>query len=326
MDDNSLKQLVADTGRLLVDKKLVARTWGNISARKDAGHFAISPSGMAYDLITAGDVPIYDAVNKTYEGPRKPSSEKKIHAAMYEHFPDLDFVIHTHQDYATAVGLAGLKDLKLSDEEKGILGSIKVAAYGLPGTKKLKKAVIAALNEGGDTVLMIHHGVVVAGKDRDEAILKAETLENACKRHVSEKIGEHTAEARNISIDKTVSVYPGARLIDTPEMVALSNLGNIRPQLDDMAQMVGTVLKSVNTEDEALSVLAKQDAVLIKGAGCIVKADDPEDVDALELLLKKAAICRLYTDACGIKKILPAFDCALMHFVYKRKYSKKKGG
>ena len=326
MDDNSLKQLVADTGRLLVSKKLVARTWGNISARKDADHFAISPSGMAYDLISAGDVPVYDAVNEIYEGPRKPSSEKKIHAAMYAHFPDRDFVIHTHQDYATALGLTGLKDLVLTDEEKKILGNIRVASYGLPGTKKLKKAVISALNAGGDTILMIHHGVVVAGKDRDEAILKAETLENACKRHVSEKIGECTAEGREISIEKTLSVYPGARLINTPEMVALSKLGNVRPQLDDMAQMVGTVLKCVDDEAAALSVLARQDAVLVKGAGCIVKADDPEDIDALELLLKKAAISRLYTKAYGVKADLPAFDCALMHFVYKRKYSKKKGG
>ena len=326
MDEKTLKQLVADTGRILVEKKLVARTWGNISARKDATHFAISPSGMGYDRIHEEDVPIYDSEDGTYDGTRKPSSEKKIHAAMYDHFPDRNFVVHTHQDYATAVGLTGPDGLELNDEEKKILGPIKVASYGLPGTKKLKKGVVDALDAGGDTVLMLHHGVVVAGFDRDDAILRAETLENACRRLVEERIkGLKQKEKREINLSKITKVYPNAKLVDSKEMIALSYQKCLKPQLDDMAQMVGTGLKSVKNEEEALKVLKKQDAVMIEGAGCIVKAEDPEDVGALELLLQKAAICKLYTDACGKDIKLSAFDCALMHFVYKRKYSKKKG-
>ena len=82
--ETEARRLVIEAGHKLLENKLIARTWGNISARKDAGHFAISPSGMAYDLITAGDVPIYDAVNKTYEGPRKPSSEKRTSSVARE--------------------------------------------------------------------------------------------------------------------------------------------------------------------------------------------------------------------------------------------------
>ena len=327
MDDRELKKLVADTGRVLVEKKLVARTWGNISARKDATHFAISPSGMGYDRITEEDVPIFNAEDGTYEGPRKPSSEKKIHAAMYEHFPEMNFVIHTHQDYATAVGLGDLSELRFTPEEKEIVGEVKIASYGLPGTKTLKKGVVDALNAGADTVLMIHHGVVVAGKDRDDAILRAEILENACKRLVDKKIGViEESEKIGFSMDRIKEAYPNARLIDTKEMVALSKIGTVRPQIDDMAQMVGTKLKCMEPDENAvLSVLSKQDAVLVKGVGCVVKAADREDVNALELLLKKAALCRLYTEALHSDIRLSAFDCALMHFVYKRKYSKKKG-
>ena len=38
-----LRQQVVDTGLLLLEKKLVARTWGNVSAKVDDEHFLITP-------------------------------------------------------------------------------------------------------------------------------------------------------------------------------------------------------------------------------------------------------------------------------------------
>ena len=124
MNDNELKQLIADTGRELLNKGLVARTWGNISVRKDENRFAISPSGLGYENMQADDVPIYDMESETWEGNRKPSSEKKVHAAAYKIYPDVNFVIHTHQDFATAIGLADVKELELTPDEKELLGRI----------------------------------------------------------------------------------------------------------------------------------------------------------------------------------------------------------
>ena len=191
MEDQELRKLVADTGRELLEKKLVARTWGNISARKDATHFAISPSGLGYEGMTPEDVPIYNLTDGTYEGPRKPSSEKKIHASAYQIFDDVNFVIHTHQDYATAVGLVGSDILEMTDEEKEILGEIRVAAYGLPGTKKLKYNVEEAMLKGSKVVLMLHHGAVIGGVDKDDAVHKAMVLETVCERAVRKNVLEN---------------------------------------------------------------------------------------------------------------------------------------
>jgi len=73
-----------------------------------------------------------------------------------------------------------------------------------------------------------------------------------------------------------------------------------------------------------MTVLEKNDAVLVKGVGCIIKAEDKDDVEALEILINKAGISKLYTAACGKKITLCAFDCWLMRTVFKLKYSKKK--
>lgn len=297
MNDNEIKQLVADTGRRLLDKGLVARTWGNISARKDATKFAISPSGLGYENMKGDDVPIYDMETKTWEGSRKPSSEKKIHAAAYKLYPEVNFVIHTHQDYATAVGLATTNELEMYPEEKDLLGKISIAGYGLPGTDKLADNVTSSL-KNSQVVLMAHHGALILGKDVEDALKKAEVLEEVCKRTVIKKIGTDAIEE--------ACKIAGLKKMDTdaPEKES-DNVAPFRAQLDDMAQMIGPKYST----------------------GAVAKAKEglsEDDLQALSLLLNKAIICKKYTEALGIDGRLSSFDCILMRTVYKFKYSKQK--
>jgi len=334
MDENLQKQNVADTGRILLEKKLVARTWGNISARVDGEHFAISPSGLGYEDMQADDVPVYNMTSGEYEGSRKPSSEKKIHAACYAQFSEVNFVIHTHQDYATALGLSDESKIALTPEEKEILGEIKIAGYGLPGTGKLCANVAKALEAGSKTILMIHHGALVLGTDRDDAIMKAELLETICKREVESKIAKINLSAgvKTASIEETAELitavkgaFSNAVLDEDAKMKYIASKGGFKAQTDDMAQMLGGELKSVEPKLEAvLEVLSKQDAVLVKNVGLIIKAEEDSDVEALSLLINKAVIAKLYTISIEKKINLSSLDCSLMRFVYKQKYSKKK--
>ena len=332
MTELEIKNSIVETGLALLEKKLVARTWGNISCRIDDKHFAITPSGLGYETLTAEDIPVFNMKDETWTG-RKPSSEKRIHAACYTQYPNVNFVIHTHQDYATAIGLVGAENLEMTEDEKALLGEIKVASYGLPGTKKLKKGVEEALKTGSKTVLMLHHGAVILGKNKEDAIHKAEVLEEVCKRAVDKKVtGIEKMLVPSLLSDSAVDLaekiekkYPNVKIVDSPLMEKLSELGGIRAQLDDMSQMLGAKLKVCeNNLQRIMSVLEKNDAVLVKDIGCIIKAEDKDDVEALEILINKAGISKLYTAACGKKIKLGAFDCWLMRTVFKLKYSKKK--
>ena len=164
MNNRKERELLVETGRELLEKNIVARTWGNTSCRVDDEHCLITPSGLDYMQTTEEDIVLLDLKSGEWEGRRKPSGERGVHIAAYRQFPGVNFVIHTHQNYATAIGLTGMDSLQITEEEKRQLGGLGAAAYGLPGMKKLTDAVDHVLQQGIQTVLMVHHGVLVKEK------------------------------------------------------------------------------------------------------------------------------------------------------------------
>ena len=92
---------ICKTGRELLENRLVARTWGNVSARADDMHYLVTPSGMDYGSITPEDIALCDLADGKWTGPRRPSGERAVHALAYSMFEDAHFVIHTHQTYAS---------------------------------------------------------------------------------------------------------------------------------------------------------------------------------------------------------------------------------
>ena len=171
--ESEARSLVIKAGLELIEKKLIARTWGNISARISEGQFIITPSGRAYETLTEDELVKVNIADCSYEGDIKPSSEKGIHAASYLLRPDANFVIHTHQFYASAV----------CAEEKST-DFAPCALYGLSGTKKLRENVEKCIREHPEmnTFLMAKHGALCIGSSYDDAFALAGRLEENCKR------------------------------------------------------------------------------------------------------------------------------------------------
>ena len=108
MDVLLAKETVVRAGRELVKEGLIQRTWGNVSCRISDSEFVITPSGRDYLSLTPDDIVTVRIDDLSYEGDIKPSSEKGIHAMCYQLRDDVNFVIHTHQTYASIQGLSGL--------------------------------------------------------------------------------------------------------------------------------------------------------------------------------------------------------------------------
>jgi L-ribulose-5-phosphate 4-epimerase len=82
---------------------LAIYTFGNVSALdRQRGVFAIKPSGVAYEGLTASDMVVVDLEGKVVEGTLRPSSDTKTHVALYRAFPSIGGIVHTHSTYATA--------------------------------------------------------------------------------------------------------------------------------------------------------------------------------------------------------------------------------
>ena len=184
------KNAVVLAGKELVKEGLIQRTWGNVSCRVSDTQFAITPSGRDYLSLTPDDIVIVNISDCSYEGNIKPSSEKGIHANCYKLRADVNFVIHTHQTYASLAGLSGMDINTVPEESAAVLGDcVPLAAYGLPGTKKLKNGVYKALERApqAKSCLMLHHGALCVGKDMEDAFNVANTLEKVCKEKLAER-------------------------------------------------------------------------------------------------------------------------------------------
>src|ERR1700760_1843701 len=82
---------------------LVIFTFGNVSAAdRSLGVFAIKPSGVPYNELTADKMVIVDFDGKTVEGNLRPSSDTLTHAVLYKYFETIGGISHTHSTYATA--------------------------------------------------------------------------------------------------------------------------------------------------------------------------------------------------------------------------------
>lgn len=328
MNEKTAREQVASAGRRLLEEGLVARTWGNVSCRTGESSFAITPSGLGYEHMGADDIVAFDMQSGEWRGSRKPSSEKGVHAAAYRQFPDAGFVIHTHQCYATALGLAGFETLSPDAEERKKLGPVALADYALPGTKKLVQHVSAAMAGGARAVLMAHHGALIIGKDCEEAFVRARLLEVLCKRACQGQPRESAADEPAIAAlsSEAKARFGHAAFTASPAVLAAGRGGRaLRAQLDDMAQMIGPSLR-VAKPAEALRVLEKHAAVLVEGLGAIARAGSDGDCEALCMLIDKSCCCALHTKALGKTARLSALDARLMRIVYQQKYAKKMGG
>ncbi|MBQ1476963.1 MAG: class II aldolase/adducin family protein, partial [Erysipelotrichaceae bacterium] len=85
--------------------QLISLTGGNISLKIDQNTYIVTPSGMLYEDMDISDMCVIDHEGKLIEGKRKPSSDWSALIYIYDHMPEVRATIHTHQPYATAIGL-----------------------------------------------------------------------------------------------------------------------------------------------------------------------------------------------------------------------------
>lgn len=179
------KAAVIAAGKKLTKTGLIARTWGNVSCRIDPLHFAITPSGRSYESLVPEEIVEVRIADCSYDGNIKPSSEKGIHADVYRLHPEANFVIHTHQDIASIIGVLGLSAMKTPAGHPLLGQEVPIAAYGLPGTKKLRRNMCTALGKcSGQALLMKNHGALCFGRNPEEAFEAAVELEKACEEFI----------------------------------------------------------------------------------------------------------------------------------------------
>ncbi len=178
---NHRQQLIA-TALAMQAAGLNRGTAGNLSVRDNSGHFFITPTGMAYAQLGVNDIP-HVGLDGSYQGARKPSSEWRLHRDLYAQRPEVGAVLHAHSPFA--VSLACLcRDIPPFHYMIARFGgdSIRCADYALFGSAALSTASLAAMQQRKGC-LLANHGMLVAGRDLDEALALAVELESLCEQY-----------------------------------------------------------------------------------------------------------------------------------------------
>jgi L-fuculose-phosphate aldolase len=152
---------------------LVTGTAGNVSAREGA-LVRITPSGLAYPAMTVNDLVTITMDGAILAGEHEPSSEWRVHVAVYAARPDARVLVHTHSEHATAWSQSG--------EPLGLApgASVLTAPFAASGSDEIATAAVAALGDR-EAVLLGHHGVLAVGDTPARALEVCAAVERAAR-------------------------------------------------------------------------------------------------------------------------------------------------
>ena len=171
---------------------LISATSGNLSCFcREQGVMLITPTALRYENMQADDMVMLRTDGTILGGCRAPSSEWRMHAAIYEGREDVNAIFHTHSPYATAFAVNRSSiPAALIEAHLFLGGDIRCAAYATPGTRALgEKALLALENRGGCT--LANHGVLAIAADAQQALLRAEYIEDMARIYaIAKSIGQ----------------------------------------------------------------------------------------------------------------------------------------
>ena len=140
----------------------------------------VTPTRLAYDLMTADDICVVDFELNKIEGERKPSMETPMHVAAYKVRADVSAVIHTHQTFASALSVLSEPIPPMFDEVTLAVGKvIDVVPYALSGTRELHDNVAEKLVNRCHCYVIQNHGALCVGPDLEKTFTLVELLEKS---------------------------------------------------------------------------------------------------------------------------------------------------
>ncbi len=178
---DAAKELVK-YGRYLNQQGLAPGGSGNLSLKIDDG-FLATPTGCRLAFLEAEKLSRLDEQGRHVAGD-KPTKEIPVHLAFYRAHPECKAVVHLHAPQSMALSCLGGLDPEsplppLTPYFVMRVGRLGMLPYYAPGAAELAKAV--AESACFDALLLRNHGLLIGGKNLDDAVANAEELEETSR-------------------------------------------------------------------------------------------------------------------------------------------------
>lgn len=203
------RERIVEFGKRLITSALTTGSGGNLSILDGARQLvAITPSGVPYPEIAAGDVVLVDLQGRAVEGKPRPSSELPLHLALYERYPQIRAVVHTHSVYATTLACLGW-EIPPAHYLVGCAGrKVPVAPYATFGSPELAANLVRAI-DGYQAALLANHGLVSIGASLEKAFHVAEEIEFVARVYLQAKMVGEPAILSAAEMDRVLEKFTG---------------------------------------------------------------------------------------------------------------------
>lgn len=201
------RALMCAVGKLLYDRGYVAANDGNLSLKVEPDRLLVTPSGVSKGRLTPDMLLVTDLEGNVLEGNRHPSSETKMHLAVYRGRPDVGAVVHAHPPVSTAFAVCrrGMETPYLSELVTGLGAVPCTPSFAMRSTDEVPRSVEPYLADHC-AVLLANHGALTWGEDLWEAFDRMETVEHTAKILLNARLlgdpvaltQEETAELRSM--------------------------------------------------------------------------------------------------------------------------------
>ncbi|HJL88172.1 MAG TPA: L-fuculose-phosphate aldolase [SAR324 cluster bacterium] len=177
-----LREEIIRTGIRMNELGINQGTSGNISVRWQTG-ILLTPTGIPYEELNPEDI-CYQNWEGEVEGRLERSSEWRFHLAIQKNRKDVNAVVHTHSNHATALAIQEMEIPAIHYMVAAGGGpNIRCAPYATFGTKELSQHALKAL-ENRKCCLLAHHGVIATGSSISKALWLAGEVETLAKQYL----------------------------------------------------------------------------------------------------------------------------------------------
>ena len=212
-----IQQAAYEANMQLPKLGLVLFTFGNVSVvDRTLGVFAIKPSGIPYEELSADKMVIVDFDAKVVHGALRPSSDTKTHAVLYKHWEIIGSIVHTHSTYATAWAQAQ-RDIPIFGTTHADHNTVDIPCAPAMDDEMIKGdyeyqtgfQIMNCFYERGlnyeeiEMILVGNHAPFTWGKTAAKAVYNSAVLENiAHMAYLTEQINSTAPRLKNALIKK----------------------------------------------------------------------------------------------------------------------------
>lgn len=206
--DAEARAEIIEVGKRMYTSGYVAANDGNISARVSENEIWATPTNVSKGFMTEDMLVKLDLNGNILDGKSKPSSEIKMHLALYRHRSDTLGVVHAHPPLATTFAAAGVPlNEALLQETVVQLGVVPVVPYTCPGSVELAES-LAPYSDDYNAALLEYHGVVTWAESLMRAYYRLESVEYYAKITMNSRMMGISRPLTESQIDELLALRP----------------------------------------------------------------------------------------------------------------------